>query len=68
MIEHEYDHVFFGFSDKEPNPNPEEVEGWKNVDMDWLNKDVKENPNKYTVWFRIALKEVNQHIESRKAV
>ena len=68
LIEHEYDHVFFGYSDEEPNPNPEEVEGWKYVDMDWLNKDVTENPGNYTVWFRIALKEVIQHIESRKAV
>jgi isopentenyl-diphosphate delta-isomerase len=51
-----------------PNPNPEEVEDWKYVDMDWLNKDVKENPNDYTVWFKIALKEVKQHIESGKAV
>lgn len=68
LIEHEYDHVFFGYSDEEPNPNPEEVEGWKYVDMGWLNKDVNENPGNYTVWFRIALKEVIQHIESRKAV
>lgn len=68
LTEHEYDHVFFGFSDATPDPNPEEVEGWKYVDMNWLNKDVNENPDDYTVWFKIALKEVNQHIESRKAV
>jgi isopentenyl-diphosphate delta-isomerase len=68
LTEHEYDHVFFGYSDTVPNPNPEEVEDWKYVDMDWLNQDVKENPNDYTVWFKIALKEVKQHIESGKAV
>ena len=68
LTEHEYDHVFFGYSDTAPMPNPDEVEDWKYVDMDWLNQDVKENPDDYTVWFKIALKEVNQHIEIRKLV
>jgi len=68
LTEHEYDHVFFGYSDTAPMPNHDEVEDWKYVDMDWLNQDVKENPDDYTVWFKIALKEVNQHIEIRKLV
>ncbi len=66
LTEHEFDHVFFGYSDTHPDPNPEEVEDWKYVGMDWLNKDVKENADDYTVWFKIALKEVNHHFENRK--
>ena len=63
LTEHEFDHVFIGYSDIEPNPNPEEVEDWKYVDMDWLVKDVEEHPENYTVWFIIALAELRKHLE-----
>ncbi|MFK5856386.1 MAG: isopentenyl-diphosphate Delta-isomerase [Bacteroidota bacterium] len=58
LTEHEYDHVFIGVSDKKPNPNPDEVEAWKYIELKTLEIDVKENPDNYTVWFKIALKEV----------
>ena len=58
LTEHEFDHVFVGNTDTHPDPNPEEVEDWKYVNMDWLVKDVEEHPENYTVWFVIALKEL----------
>jgi len=61
LTEHEFDHVFIGYSDVQPNPNPEEVEDWKYVSVDWLVKDVEEHPENYTVWFLIALKELLKH-------
>ncbi len=63
LTEHEFDQLFIGYSDTEPNPNPEEVEDWKYVDMDWLVKDVEEHPENYTVWFIIALAELRKHRE-----
>jgi isopentenyl-diphosphate delta-isomerase len=63
LTEHEFDHVFVGYSDAKPNPNPEEVEDWKYVSMKWLVKDVEENPQDYTVWFLIALKELLKHVD-----
>lgn len=62
LIEHEFDHVFVGHSDTQPVPNPEEVGDWKYVDFDWVVKDVEANPENYTVWFIIALKEVSKHL------
>lgn len=57
LYEHEFDHVFFGKFDLEPKINPEEADGWKWISLDGLKKDIAENPENYTVWFKIALDE-----------
>ncbi len=66
LIEHEFDHVFIGNSNQTPKPDPEEVGDWKYVDFDWLVGDVADNPDEYTVWFRIALEQVKNHMESKR--
>ncbi len=58
LTEHELDHVLTGRFDGDPEPNPEEAEGWKWTSLDELAEDVKENPDRYTPWFRIALERV----------
>jgi len=58
LIEYEFDHVFIGKFDGTPEPNPEEVEDWKWIKPEELKKDVKENSQKYTEWFRIILDKV----------
>jgi len=58
LTEHELDHVFVGRFDGEPKLNPEEVRDFKWVDVEWLKKDVQENPDKYTPWFKIILERV----------
>ncbi len=55
LSEHELDHVFIGTFDGKPVPNPEEVEGWRWANTEELEKDIRENPNKYTFWFKTAL-------------
>jgi len=55
LIEYEFDHVFFGEFDGNPKPNPEEAEDWKWIKTEKLKKDVKENPDKYTHWFKLIL-------------
>ncbi|MEJ1237861.1 isopentenyl-diphosphate Delta-isomerase [Chryseolinea sp. T2] len=51
LIEHELDHVFTATFDGTPHVNPDEVEDWKYVDLKLLRDDVKDNPERYTVWF-----------------
>ena len=63
LIEHEYDHVFFGVYDGEPDINREEVAAWKFMPVDEIKKDMKQSPEKYTVWFRIAFDEVLKNVE-----
>jgi len=65
LTEHEYDHVFIGVSDIIPSPNTEEVDTWKYINLDILEVDVEENPDNYTVWFKIALIEVLEFFRNK---
>jgi len=60
LTEYELDHVFIGTYSDDPAISRDEVENWKWVDVEKLLLDVKENPEAYTVWFRIALKEMKE--------
>lgn len=55
LIEHEYDHVFLGYSDNDPEVSREEVEAFEWVTLDELTRDMKANPDRYTKWFPEAL-------------
>ena len=54
LIEHEFDHVFYGVCDNDPILNKDEAEDFKWVDMETLNNDIIKNEDNYTVWFKIA--------------
>jgi len=58
FTEHELDHVFFGYSDRAPIINPDEVNSWKYMKMEDIRDDMKTNPESYTVWFRIVFHKV----------
>jgi len=58
LMEYEFDHVFVGKSDDNPKLDPEEAEDWKWISPEDLQKDVKENPEKYTHWFKIIFNKV----------
>jgi isopentenyl-diphosphate Delta-isomerase len=55
LIEHEFDHVYVGSFDGDPVINKDEVEDWKYLDWSALQKDVLQNPNDYTYWFRMIV-------------
>jgi isopentenyl-diphosphate Delta-isomerase len=52
LWEHEYLHVFVGYSDQDPLPDPNEVSGWRWAAPDALAADVENRPECYTYWFR----------------
>ena len=64
LTEYEFDHVFVGKFDRKPEPNKEEVEDWKWIKINELTQDVAKNPEKYTHWFKVALKKYLQHQSS----
>ena len=55
LIEHEYDHVFVGVVTSVPRPVPEEVIAWRAVLPDELAREIGEQPETFTAWFRLAL-------------
>lgn len=62
LTEHELDYVFKGVYNEEPVINPEEVAAYKWIDFDELQQDIQDNPEQYTPWFRIILKEYLAHL------
>ncbi|GGI26288.1 isopentenyl-diphosphate Delta-isomerase [Pedobacter mendelii] len=62
LVEHEFDHVFFGFSDKLPEINKLEVESYKYISIEALKFQIKNSPDLFTPWLKICLEMV---IEAR---
>ena len=58
LTEHEFDHVFFGTFDDEPQPNPEEVDSIAWMPVDVLLADMKKNKSNYTYWFIVAINKI----------
>ncbi len=58
LIEHEYDHVFFGYSNAKPEPNPDEVAAYR-----WLSKaevlqEIQDSPAQFTFWFKAIVSQI----------
>ena len=62
LTEHEFDHVMIGRFDDEPKINPEEVKSYKWMDLKAVKKDIENNPDDYTSWFKIIFKESYQKL------
>lgn len=64
LIENEYDHVFFGYSNQEPVPNSDEVSGWRWTDLQQLKQEMISHPEEYTIWLRICFEEIVRRQDS----
>ena len=58
LIEHEFDHVYYGISDDLPAINLAEVAAYKYVKIDTLRLDLEKNPALYTEWLKISFNKV----------
>jgi isopentenyl-diphosphate delta-isomerase, type 1 len=64
LTEHEIDHVFIGTFDGDPVPNPEEVDDWKWIEVEQLQRDLQGNPADYSYWLRICIDQVLESLKS----
>ncbi len=62
LSEHELDHVFFGFSDDVPKPNPEEVAAYKYMSLPEIENQLKQNPQEFTAWFKLIFARVKNEL------
>mgnify|MGYP005823169917 FL=1 len=53
LTEHELDFVLIGSFEDKPNINKEEVESYKWMPLEDVKKDIENNPDIYTEWFKI---------------
>jgi isopentenyl-diphosphate Delta-isomerase len=65
LIEHEYDHIFIGYTDDVPFPNPNEVEEYKWIDLPELEHLIKKDPEEYTYWFKMILPKISEIVDAR---
>lgn len=66
LTEHEYDHVLIGYSDAQPEINPEEVASWKWLSLEAIKEDILQAPERYTAWFKIIFEEFYHHLLSKQ--
>lgn len=62
LTEHELDHVMIGAYNENPKINPEEVQSFKWMTLDAVKKDIEQQPEIYTAWFKIIFKEYYQRL------
>lgn len=65
LTEHEYDHVYIGTFNGEPRLNAEEAAGWRWISTFDLDREMAERPGDFTVWSRIAWKELRERESKR---
>ena len=63
LTEHELDHVFIGVHGSDPVPESEEVEDWRWVSMMELERELESEPDRFTIWFPLALRRLMETME-----
>jgi isopentenyl-diphosphate delta-isomerase len=58
LTEHEFDHVFLGTFDGEPNLNLSETDAYRWISRADLLVELETSPENFTPWFKIALERV----------
>lgn len=66
LVEHEFDHVFIGFTVELPSPNKNEVSDWKMMPFEALDNEVQNHPEQFTEWFKLIYRKINLHLELNK--
>jgi isopentenyl-diphosphate delta-isomerase len=58
LIEHEFDHVYFGTYEGKVYPNRKEVMSVEFKTMETIASEIKNDPTKFTAWFNLAFDRV----------
>lgn len=64
ITEHEFDHVFFGFTDDIPTLNLEEASNYKYLSLDEIKNQLEKNPEQFTVWFTLIFERVKTELST----
>jgi len=65
LTEHEFDHILVGAYEGTPEINEEEVAAWKWMDLESVKKDIKNNSDNYTAWFKIIFEKYYNTLEEK---
>lgn len=59
LIEHEYDHVYLGYFDGEPHPDPQEALDWRWSEPADVLAWMADRPADFTIWFKRIVQEIS---------
>ncbi len=62
LSEHELDFVFTGVFNGMPRINPSEVAAFRWISLPDLEQEIAEHPQRFTIWFKLILKEYFEHL------
>jgi len=62
LTEHEFDHVFIGFSDETPVLNPDEVSDFKWMTVSDIQNSIQSDPKAFTEWFKVIFSEFQSEL------
>ena len=63
LIEYEYDHLLLGLYDGPILADPDEVKDFRFVDINGIDRLLKEDCEQFTFWFRLAFPLVKSHLQ-----
>ena len=58
LIENEFDHVLYGFTDDLPKLNPDEAQDFRYLYFEDLHAEVEANPKAFTPWFLLCYQRI----------
>ncbi|MGV9011880.1 MAG: isopentenyl-diphosphate Delta-isomerase [Flavobacteriales bacterium] len=61
LVEHEFDHVFFGRWEGVVHPDPEEVMNTRWIDLDEMERAVADLPEQFTAWLLVCWPKVRAY-------
>ncbi len=62
LTEHEFDHVFIGRYNDSPSINPMEADDWRWISMSDLEKEMADDPDRFTPWFTIIVQQYREKL------
>ncbi len=66
LTEHEYDHVLLGYSDSDPQINPDEVAAFRWASLETIAAEMQAKPDQFTAWFKIIFDRFYTYVQSQK--
>ncbi len=62
ITEHEFDHVFFGFTNDIPVLNLEEASDYKYLSLEKIENQLNQNSEQFTVWFKLIFDKIKTEL------
>ena len=63
LTEHEFDHVLTGIYNDEPLINADEVAEWKWISLKEVKRQIEQNPEDFTPWFKIIFNKFYEKLD-----